>query len=153
MKITDDIVHIVHVTIKSWQRAAKGIAPPGSTWEDLEQDSYVKILEDQSFDPARGDLGPRVNHWVAEAIRAAYRNKLPITNWFNRDEESAQTPDVPVESDAHIVVDAEDFVGTLRRDDKEALERYKNHTPAPRNSPQRRRDNRRIKHLKDKVTK
>ena len=153
MNITDDIIKMVSVSIKSWQRASKGVSPPGYEWDDLTQDAYVLILEDNKFDSARGTLGARVNFHVGEAIRRAYRDKLPLTNWFNRDEDSAQTPDVPVESDSHIPTDSRDFLDSLGKEDQAVIERHKNKTPHPRNSPARRRDTRRLKRLKDKIVK
>jgi len=153
MNITDDIIKMVSVSIKSWQRASKGVSPLGYEWDDLTQDAYVLILEDTKFDSARGTLGARVNFHVGEAIRRAYRDKLPLTNWFNRDEDSAQTPDVPVDPDNHITLDSQDFLDSLGKEDLAAIQRHKNKTPHPRNSPARRRDTRRLKRLKDKIVK
>lgn len=158
MQITPEIIQSVEGSLGGWRRAAKGRAPHGTTWEDIQQDCYLAILGDDRFDETLGRIGPRINAIVKRVFIDACRAgaQLPLTNWVDGTPDdntdfSRSSGGLPVEDDGPILVDAQDLLDSLSPEDRELLEGLRNEGLAPRDTALRRRQSRLRTRIKESL--
>lgn len=158
MQITDDIIASVKGSLRGWMRAAKGKPPNGFSWDDIEQECYIAVLEDDAFDPSIGELGKRINSLVKRTFIDVCRasGALPLTNWLDGlpdDSEELNHPSGGPSTldDGPIHVDAKDLLDSLDPEDRAVVDSLRDEGLAPRDTALRRRQTRVRKKITERL--
>lgn len=150
MEILAEDINAVKSSLAYWRRATKGNPPGDTTWEDIEQECYVAILEADPYDPKLGSRGARVNTLVRRVFIDAcrYAQSGQCVSYLI----SSDPPDRRnLSLDGITAVDAEDFLASLSAEDRAVVERVRDHGPAARNSAKRRKESRVLKRVREKL--
>lgn len=165
LEITSEVTQAVKVALRQLRGRVKGRPALGVEWDDIEQDAYLRILNDDKFDPALGTVGARVHSFVTFAYKDAVRSaeKRPeVTNWLDIEYSGVEVdgeyiprqyldeePEVP--DDTSVNVDAQDYVDSLDAEDRAVVTASRNNDLPPRNSPERRKYHRTLNRLRKSV--
>lgn len=118
VKLSEEDVKTVYRCIDYFRGLNKGIAPAGTTWDDLRQDVFVRLLESEKYDPERGPVGLYIFEVTKDRFLNAVRpSKRPSI--FYVEDVSGVGPLAP--GDYHVAVDAQDFLESLSPDVQEAV--------------------------------
>lgn len=139
MRLTDEDIRNVERSVNYFRAVNKGVPPPLTTWEDLQQDVFVKLLGSEAYDESRGPRGLYIFEVTKDRFRNACRPpRREVKVFYSTTDGSGVTQDPLSPDDFWVTTDAEDFLASLAPEVQEALRNQRNGNRPPRQSKEER---------------
>lgn len=133
MRLTEEDIQNVERSVNYFRAMNKGAPPPLTTWDDLRQDVFVKLLESDNYDETRGPRGLFIFEVTKDRFRNACRPpRREVHVVYGPTEEPTQP------ADHWVKTDADDFLASLAPEVQEALRNQRNGNRPPRQSKEER---------------